>query len=337
MSKLKYDGTPLTDYVEGNVHTRGYFTGPSTSNNANRGYTESKINPGGNTGFTINGVDIQLYNYAEYNEYNNSQYVYPPSWCNHMSYTLKGGGGGGGGACGYCATFAYNSVATTPALSGQTGREGMKKSGTFEKGNGNHYIDIGNGGGGGNSGKNVAALYGNSTIVGRDNANGSIWFGDCLGNNGVMGNTTQITKGNSVQGSATGGYGGARSLPGRVRRFNYGRAIQILNNASYGNVSPVHGNHNYNTTNYGNHYPGGAAGGGGSARNYPNAGNTNYSQAHNSTHHGEAWLFGWLSYHAAVADWGQGTNYYNDRAHNNPTNAGGGGKGWARVFFRKSG
>ena len=35
MSKLKYDGVPLTDLIEGNVAGRGGYSGPSTNTSSN--------------------------------------------------------------------------------------------------------------------------------------------------------------------------------------------------------------------------------------------------------------------------------------------------------------
>ena len=66
------------------VQTGGKFTGSGTGNSSSQ--TPSKVNPGLNFGFTIDGIDINLYNYAPYTDYNSTG----GSWSGWYNVPLHG-------------------------------------------------------------------------------------------------------------------------------------------------------------------------------------------------------------------------------------------------------
>ena len=324
MSKLKYDGIPLTDLIEGNVAGRGGYSGPSTNTSSNTSSKPRYTRPGANTGFKISGVDIQLYNYAEYSDYNNSSHFNAPSWCNHVTYSLRGGGGGGGAACGYAITGAYNWIAYTAARNGGFGGNGQIKQGVFNTQNTkNCYIGIGAGGSGGNSGNNSFGAWGNSTVIGYPNgADGN----STLGNDANHGGSSYIDRGNGRIITAEGGHRGNRAVPGQVRRHNYGRSTNILRHSAWGNNGGTPGNQVYDTNNYGG-VAGGAGGNWGEGRNY--MGVRHWHNDTNGTNVDEHWPHGYYN----QARFSNGV-WHNNRGHYQPTNAGNGGNGWGRVFFR---
>ena len=341
MSGFTINGQSLTTFVSGNtVQTGGKFTGSGTGNSSSQ--TPSKVNPGLNFGFTIDGIDINLYNYAPYTDYNStggswSGWYNVPSWCKSISYVLRGGGGGAGSWGGYCVTNGYGNWSVTLARPGGNGGQGAITTGTVN--NPNSYRIIGGYGGSGGSGvRNLYISGGNSQVLGYDWNNGSLYDSNCLGNNGQNGGPSYIAfnGSNNVQGSAGGGGGGGRALPGCVRRSGYGDDSQVLCPSKGGN-SGWNANNSYNSTNYGNYNR--VSGGTntninsynvyGQSYGYPYVG-SNWTADLITTTGGDANYYGGNSWY----DW---LNTYNGQNGNQKTNipsAPAGGGGTVRVFFR---
>ena len=343
MSGFTINGQSLTTFVSGNtVQTGGKFTGSGTGNSSSQ--TPSKVNPGLNFGFTVDGVDINLYNTAPYTDYNStggswSNWVNVPSWCKSISYVLRGGAGGAGSWGGYCVTDGNSDTSVTLARPGGNGGNGGRTTGTIN--NPNSYRIIGGGGGGGGSGvRNLYISGGNSQVLGYDWNNGAIYDYNCLGNNGGGGGASYISFNGSgdVYDYADAGGGGNRGLPGCVRRYSYGDNSQILANSANGNAGN-NGNDRYNSTNYGNYnqVSGGIINQGlntynvyGASYGYPynsstwTAGSDNYNWRQINTNYGGNNWYNWL--------W-----TYNGQNGNQKTNipgAPGGGGGTVRVFLR---
>ena len=344
MSGFTINGQTLSTFVHGGtLQGGGKFTGASTGNSTTQ--TPSKVNPGLNFGFTVDGVDINLYNTAPYTDYNNtgntwSNWYNVPSWCKSISYVLRGGGGGAGSWGGYCVTDGNGDTTVTLAQPGGNGGNGGITTGTVNYPNSYRFIAA-SGGGGGSGVRNLYITGGNSQVLGYDWNNGALYDNNCIGNNGGHGGTSYIAfnGSNSAQATASGGGGGGRALPGCVRRYSYGDNSQVLANSVKGNAGGNASTSGYNSTNYGNYNQ--VSGG------IINQGLTTYNvygQAYGYPYGSSTWTYGSDNYSWRQIAWNYGgnnwydwLNKYNGQNGSQKTNipsAPNGGAGTVRVFFR---
>lgn len=346
MSGFTVNGVKLSDLCQGTVQTGGSgFTGSGTGTGTGR--PPSKTNPGLNFGMSISGTDIRYYNSAKWQDFNGvgywNSFQSPPSWCNHVSYVLLGGGGGCGGWCGYCLTTGNYTISQTLARSGGRGGYGGRYSGTYNVQGKQFQVYVGPGGTGGSGATNLWWSGGNSQVMGYDARYGTVYDNRCFGNNGGMGGTTYIKFNNGQYYTAGGGGGGNRATPGCVRRFSYGDHSEVLSNSNAGNQGTDASNSGYNSTNYGTYNQRSP---GFNTNNWTayNTKNGEYGYPWNSnswTYHADNYNSQWLANNYGWNDFWNWVNYYyganisnyNGNGINCPQ-APSGDKGWVRVFFR---